>query len=78
MQELPGKFTSFKFPPNVPAPFNMAWAILTNTEMLTLEEKVRRVYMCWAGCVCVGVCVFLSMKLAAYTPFRRFLVIAFD
>merc|ERR1711966_178456 len=43
MQELPGKFTSFKFPPNVPAPFNMAWAILTNTEMLTLEEKIRMV-----------------------------------
>jgi len=43
MQELPGKFTSFKFPPNVPAPFNMAAAILTNTEMLTLEEKIRMV-----------------------------------
>merc|ERR1711865_1093567 len=41
MQELPGKFTSFKSPPNVPAPFNMAAAILTNTEMLTLEEKIR-------------------------------------
>jgi len=43
MQELPGEFTSFKFPPNVPAPFNMAAAILTNTEMLTLEEKIRMV-----------------------------------
>lgn len=43
MQELPGQFTSFKFPPNVPAPFNMAAAILTNTEMLTLEEKIRMV-----------------------------------
>lgn len=43
MQELPGEFTSFKFPPNVPAPFNMATAILTNTEMLTLEEKIRMV-----------------------------------
>ena len=43
MQELPGQFTSFKFPPNVPAPFNMAAAILTNTEMLSLEEKLRMV-----------------------------------
>jgi len=43
MQDLPGQFTSFKFPPNVPAPFNMAAAILTNTEMLTLEEKIRMV-----------------------------------
>mmetsp|Transcript_44013 Transcript_44013/g.106125 ORF Transcript_44013/g.106125 Transcript_44013/m.106125 type:complete len:594 (-) Transcript_44013:114-1895(-) len=43
MQELPGKFTSFQFPANVPAPFNMAIAILSNTEMLTLEEKIRMV-----------------------------------
>ncbi len=43
MQDLPGQFTSFKFPPGVPAPFNMAAAILTNTEMLTLEEKLRMV-----------------------------------
>lgn len=43
MQELPGQFTSFQFPPNVPAPFNMAAAILTNTEMLTFEEKIRMV-----------------------------------
>eukprot|EP00535_Pseudo-nitzschia_heimii_P003175 CAMPEP_0197174442 /NCGR_PEP_ID=MMETSP1423-20130617/961_1 /TAXON_ID=476441 /ORGANISM="Pseudo-nitzschia heimii, Strain UNC1101" /LENGTH=583 /DNA_ID=CAMNT_0042623373 /DNA_START=119 /DNA_END=1873 /DNA_ORIENTATION=+ len=43
MQDLPGEFTSFKFPPNVPAPFNMAAAILTNTEMLSLEEKIRMV-----------------------------------
>mmetsp|Transcript_25349 Transcript_25349/g.55375 ORF Transcript_25349/g.55375 Transcript_25349/m.55375 type:complete len:625 (+) Transcript_25349:74-1948(+) len=43
MQELPGRFTSFKFPPGVPAPFNMAAAILTNTEMLTIEEKIRMV-----------------------------------
>ena len=34
--------SGFDFPPNVPAPFNMAAAILTNTEMLTLE-KVRMV-----------------------------------
>ena len=43
MQELPGQFTSFDFPDGVPAPFNMAAAILTNTEMLTLEEKVKMV-----------------------------------
>ena len=43
MADLPGEFTSFKFPPGVPAPFNMAAAILTNTEMLTLEEKIRMV-----------------------------------
>jgi len=43
MQDLPGEFTSFEFPPNVPAPFNMAAAILTNTKMLTLEEKVKMV-----------------------------------
>lgn len=43
MQELPGEFTSFQFPPGVPAPFNMAAAILTNTEMLSLEEKLRMV-----------------------------------
>jgi len=47
MQELPGQFTSFKFPPNVPAPFNMAAAILTNTEMLSLEEKLRMVPGLW-------------------------------
>jgi len=43
MQERPGEFTSFEFPDNVPAPFNMAAAILSNTEMLTIEEKVRMV-----------------------------------
>jgi len=43
MQDLPGEFTSFDFPPNVPAPFNMAAAILTNTKMLTIEEKVKMV-----------------------------------
>jgi len=26
MADLPGEFTSFKFPPGVPAPFNMAAA----------------------------------------------------
>jgi len=43
MQERPGEFTSFNFPPNVPAPFNMAAAILTNTEMLSIEEKLKMV-----------------------------------
>lgn len=43
MQDLPGEFTSFEFPAGVPAPFNMATAILLNTEMLTLEEKIRMV-----------------------------------
>lgn len=43
MQELPGQFTSFEFPDGVPAPFNMAAAILGNTEMLTLEEKIKMV-----------------------------------
>merc|ERR1719160_2113277 len=43
MVDKPGEFTSFDFPPGVPAPFNMAAAILSNTEMLTLEEKVKMV-----------------------------------
>lgn len=43
MQELPGEFTTFDFPPGLPAPFGMAAAILGNTEMLTLEEKIRMV-----------------------------------
>ena len=43
MQEKPGEFTSFDFPPNVPAPLNMAAAILTNFDMLTTEEKLRMV-----------------------------------
>ena len=38
-----GEFTSFNFPDGVPAPFNMAYAILTNTEMLTLQEKIQMV-----------------------------------
>jgi len=41
MADKPGQFTSFDFPPGVPAPFNMAAAILTNTQMLTLQEKIR-------------------------------------
>lgn len=43
MQELPGTFTAFEFPDGVPAPFNMAWAILANTDMLTIEEKIKMV-----------------------------------
>ncbi len=43
MQELPGEFTSFEFPTGIPAPFNMAAAILGNTKMLTLEEKIKMV-----------------------------------
>jgi 15-cis-phytoene desaturase len=41
--DKPGQFTSFDFPPGVPAPFNMAAAILSNTEMLTLIEKIKMV-----------------------------------
>ena len=43
MREAPGRFTSFEFTPGVPAPFGMALAILQNTEMLTVEEKLRMV-----------------------------------
>jgi 15-cis-phytoene desaturase len=43
MADKPGEFTSFEFPPGVPAPLNMAAAILTNTEMLTLVEKIKMV-----------------------------------
>jgi 15-cis-phytoene desaturase len=43
MADKPGQFTSFEFPPGVPAPFNMAAAILANTEMLSLMEKIRMV-----------------------------------
>ena len=41
MQDYPGEFTKFYFPPNLPAPFNMAYAILTNDKMLTWVEKLR-------------------------------------
>jgi len=41
MQQIPGDFTSFSFPPNLPAPFNMAYAILTNDKMLTWPEKIQ-------------------------------------
>ena len=45
MRERPGEFTSFDFPRGVPAPLNMAAAILGNTEMLSWEEKLRMVRM---------------------------------
>lgn len=41
MQGLPGEFTTFDFPPGVPAPFNFAAAILSNQKMLTLMEKLQ-------------------------------------
>ena len=41
MQDYPGEFTKFYFRPNLPAPFNMAYAILTNDKMLTWTEKLR-------------------------------------
>ena len=43
MRQNPGQFTNFEFPANVPAPFNMAAAILTNREMLSLVDKVKMV-----------------------------------
>jgi len=43
MQERPGEFTSFDFPAGVPAPFNMAAAILSNFEMLSTKEKLLMV-----------------------------------
>jgi len=41
MQDYPGEFTKFNFPKGLPAPFNMAYAILTNDKMLTWVEKLR-------------------------------------
>ena len=41
--DLSGKFTKFEFTEGVPAPFNMALAILSNTEMLSLQEKILMV-----------------------------------
>ena len=35
------RFARFDFPSLLPAPFNAAWAILGNTEMLTWPEKIR-------------------------------------
>ena len=41
MQQLPGEFTTFDFIPGIPAPFNFGLAILLNTKMLTLAEKLQ-------------------------------------
>mmetsp|Transcript_19641 Transcript_19641/g.33009 ORF Transcript_19641/g.33009 Transcript_19641/m.33009 type:complete len:645 (-) Transcript_19641:117-2051(-) len=41
MQEFPGEFTTFDFVKGIPAPFNFALAILLNTKMLTLKEKLQ-------------------------------------
>ncbi len=38
-----GGTTDFDFPPGVPAPLNMAAAILGNTEMLSLVDKIKMV-----------------------------------
>ena len=41
MRDFPGEFTKFFFPPALPAPFNMGWAILSNDKMLSWTEKIR-------------------------------------
>ncbi len=41
MKDSPGEFTKFKFPDGLPAPFNMAYAILTNDKMLSWTDKLR-------------------------------------
>ena len=41
MKDYPGEFTKFTFPKGLPAPFNMAYAILSNDRMLTPVEKIR-------------------------------------
>eukprot|EP00927_Polykrikos_kofoidii_P054442 TRINITY_DN48855_c0_g1_i1.p1 TRINITY_DN48855_c0_g1~~TRINITY_DN48855_c0_g1_i1.p1 ORF type:complete len:681 (-),score=119.70 TRINITY_DN48855_c0_g1_i1:354-2396(-) len=41
MQELPGEFTTFDFIEGLPAPLNLAFAILMNQKMLTLPEKLQ-------------------------------------
>ena len=41
MRDFPGEFTKFNFPKGVPAPFNMAYAILSNDRMLSPAEKLR-------------------------------------
>merc|ERR1711871_1384786 len=39
-QGRPGEFSRFDFP-DIPAPFNGLWAILTNNDMLTWPEKIQ-------------------------------------
>jgi hypothetical protein len=63
MQELPGQFTSFEFPDGVPAPFNMAAAILGNTEMLTLEEKIKMVPALLPMLLEGQVCIIIVMRI---------------
>ena len=41
MRDYPGEFTKFRFPEGVPAPFNMAFAILSNDRMLSWTEKLQ-------------------------------------
>ena len=41
MRDYPGEFTKFQFPEGVPAPFNMAYAILSNDKMLSWTEKLQ-------------------------------------
>ena len=42
MRDFPGEFTKFEFPEGVPAPFNMGYAILSNTKVLrNWWEKLR-------------------------------------
>ena len=43
MADRPGTFTKFEFLDGVPAPFNMALAILTNFDMLSWYEKIAMV-----------------------------------
>eukprot|EP00898_Chlorokybus_atmophyticus_P003095 jgi/Chlat1/3787/Chrsp259S03925 len=39
MPNMPGEFSRFDFP-DIPAPFNGLWAILSNNQMLTWKEKI--------------------------------------
>ena len=61
LPQLPGEFTRFDFPKDVPAPFNFLWAILTNQKMLTFPEKLQTapplVPMLLGGQECVLRCV---------------------
>eukprot|EP00963_Diacronema_lutheri_P000108 scaffold5_cov331-Pavlova_lutheri.AAC.51 len=40
MPDAPGEFSRFDFP-EIPAPFNGLWAILSNNQMLTWPEKIQ-------------------------------------
>ena len=40
MKDYPGEFTKFYFPPALPAPLNMGYAILSNDKMLTWSENL--------------------------------------